>query len=68
MKTPVSAGKIVHVRQLMGEYGHYLVQAKHFMFEDVNLQANTQWIVFASGMDEYNRREFLPNPDGFGGK
>ena len=68
LKTPVPAGKIVHVRQLMGEYGHYLVQAKHFMFEDVDQQANTQRVVFASGMDEYNRGEFLPNPDGFGGK
>ena len=68
LKTPVPPGKIVHVRQLMGEYGHYLVQAKHFMFEDMNLQANTQRVVFASGMDEYNHGEFLPTPDSFGGK
>jgi hypothetical protein len=32
LKTPIPPGKIVHVRQLVGEYGHYLVQAKHFRF------------------------------------
>lgn len=68
VKSPVPAGKIVYVKQLVGEYGHYLVQAKRFKFEDVGQQANTQRVVFASGIDEYNRGEFLPNPDGFGGK
>ena len=68
LKSPIPPGKIVHVKQLMGDYGHYHVQAKHFMFVDMDLQANTQRVVFACGMDEYNRGEFLPNPDGFGGE
>jgi hypothetical protein len=67
-KTSVPPGKIMYVRQLVGEYGHYLVRAQHFKFEDVDLQANTQRVVYASGMGEYNRGEFLPNPEGFGGE
>ena len=68
LETDVPPRKILYVKQLKGEYGHYLVQAKHFKFVEVNLQANTQRVIFARGMDEYNRGEFLPNPDGFGGE
>ena len=68
LETPVPPRTILLVKQLMGEYGHYLVQAHHFMFDSVDLQANTQRVIFARGMHEYNHGEFLPNPDGFGGE
>ena len=62
VSTKVAPGKVLRVYQLVGNYGHYFVRAKCFKFVNINVQANTEEVAFASGMDEYNHGE-LQEPD-----
>lgn len=61
VKTPVSPGNILRVKQLMGKYAHFVVHANKFKFVDIKAKRNkkcrasTEKVVFASGIDEYNR-------------
>ena len=57
VSTTVGPGKILKVLQLEGTYGHFLVRAKRLKFVTVNVQANTQEVVYANGIEEYNRGE-----------
>ena len=71
VKTKVRAGNILYVKQLTGKYGHFVIHANHFKFVNVkakNSRANTEEIVYARGTDEYNRGEFMQEPEGTNGE
>ena len=65
----VRAGNILYVKQLTGKYGHFVVHANRFKFVNVKAKPNkrcrayTEKTVYALGIDEYNRGEFMQEPE-----
>lgn len=55
--------KIVQIQQLVGTYDDFKVRARYFKIVNLNQVAGTQKVAYVSGIEEFNRGEFLPEPD-----
>lgn len=63
MSAIVDPHEKVQIQQLVGTYDGFKVRARYFKVLNLNQVAGTQKVAYVSGIEEYNRGEFLPEPD-----